>query len=220
MKKTDAANNFLICPADPGIARGLPNCPPAIAVCGQYGPLRSGKHPLISVSVAANFGLREPGVGVTVAVLVPGAMPCMTSLPCVLALTLREAAMHPRRFADQPVSLFLHFAPPAGAAFQPALRHILPEGCGPARLCIGVPDLAGNTYSLTAECTNLDPLLQATALDQPASDFGPAERDLCPLAAAERADLSAFYKQSRKRYLSFAAQQARLALIFGLRMKP
>ena len=90
---------------------------PVLALVGQYGPSpRRGTAPLLSVSFACNFGLREPdwgevggpsspggpsGLGgpFSVGVMLPtGAAPFRPDLGQLIGFALREAAVSPRRF--------------------------------------------------------------------------------------------------------------------------
>ena len=202
---------------------------PVLALVGQYGQSpRRGTAPLLSVSFACNFGLREPGSPFSVGVMLPtGTAPARPDLGQMIGFVLREAAVSPRRFwpgapgaAPDTLTLLLHFVEPGGEPLRGLFGPPLSRRPLPARLVVRVPDLAGGSYKVTAEAYDAGRLPRSCSLANAqcflAIDRGREAAGDMGLVADLVADPAALLWRDPERYGRAAAQMARL-LILGRR---
>lgn len=218
------------------------NCPPpggpVLALVGQYGEARRGTAPLLSVSFACNFGLREPGLRepgpqdsggpFSVGVMLPtAAAPYRPDLGQLIGLALREAAVSPRRFrpgvpgaAPDTLTLLLLFVEPGGETLRRLFGPPLPPRPLPTCLAPRVPDFAGSSHKVTAEAYDAGRLPRPRPLADAqcflAIDRGREAAGDMALVADLLADPAALLSRDPERYGRAAAQTARL-LILGRR---
>ncbi len=216
---------------------------PVLALVGQYGiSPRRGTAPLLSVSFACNFGLREPGRSesgspfspgspFSVGVMLPtGTAPYRPDLGQLIGFALREAAVPPHRFrpgvpgaAPDTLTLLLYFVEPGGEPLRCLFGPPLPPRPLPACLVVRVPDLSGGGHKVTAATYDAARLPRTRPLADAqcflAIDRGREAAGDMALVADLVADPAALLSRDPERYGRAAAQMARL-LILGRRSYP
>jgi len=204
---------------------------PVLALVGQYGEARRhGAAPLLSVSFACNFGLREPGLQdsggpFTVGVMLPtSTAPYRPDLGQLIGFALREAAVSPHRFqpgvpgaVPDMLTLLLFFAEPGGEPLRRLFHPPLPRRPLPARLFVRVPDLAGGAHTVTAGAYDAGRLPRPRPLADEqrylAIDRGREAAGDMALVRNLVADPAALLSRDPERYGRAAAQMARLLIL-------